>query len=66
MFVGFNKNGEDLYDTKEAAIDRAKMLIAHNGPADILVQKEEIPLWFAHLVKGTWFERFAYYRIKGD
>lgn len=36
-----------------------------NTNGKIMVQKN-IPLWFAHLIKGTWFERLAYYELKND
>jgi hypothetical protein len=46
MFVGFDeKNGEALYDTKEAAIERAKQLRTWCGdPNDrILVSRKWAP-----------------------
>lgn len=66
-FSGFNDGGEALYDTKDAAIERAKMMHAWDGNTNgkIMVQKN-IPLWFDHLIKGTWFERLAYYELKND
>ena len=65
MFTGFDKDGDALYDTKEAAIERAKMLVAWNDNPDaqIMVQRR-VPLWFAHLVQETLFERLAYKELE--
>jgi hypothetical protein len=64
MFTGFDPiDGEPLYDTKEAALERAKQMIAWNPDLDgatIWVHKNGVPLWFAHLVRDTWFRRLAY------
>ena len=61
-FKGFNEDGEALYDTKESAIERAKMLRAcHDPETKIFVHRKHVPLWFAHLVQGTIFEKLAYY-----
>jgi len=56
MFTGFSKeDSEALYDTKESAIERAKMMKTwQNDPdAKILIHRERVPLWFAHLVSET-------------
>ena len=66
-FKGFDpKDGEPLYDTKEAAIERAKQMMAWGGDPDakILVHRKGVPLWFAHLVAETWFWRLAYTEYK--
>jgi len=66
-FVGFDKeDGEPLYDTKEAAIERARMLKKWNDPdAQLWILRDKrIPLWFAHLVRDTWFMQLAYTRIE--
>lgn len=63
MFIGFDeKDGAALYDSKESAIERAKILRAWGSDPDvkILVHREEIPLWLAHLVRGTWFQWIGY------
>jgi|HubBroStandDraft_3_1064219.scaffolds.fasta_scaffold2595296_1 hypothetical protein len=68
-FVGFDpKDGEPLYDTKEAAIERAKMMKKWDNDPDakILVHKKGIPLWFAHLVQDTWFRGLAYTELRDD
>lgn len=61
-FKGFDpEDGEPLYDTKESAIERAKMLKTWNDPeAKIFVQKKGVPLWFAHLVRETPLRFLAY------
>jgi hypothetical protein len=62
-FTGFDpKDGAALYDTKEAAIERAKMLKAWDPDPNtkIFVHRKNVPLWFAHLVRETWFQRLAY------
>jgi hypothetical protein len=59
-FIGFDKNGEALYDTKDAAIERALMMAKfRNFKGKILIQRN-VPMWFAHLVKGTIFEKLGY------
>ena len=62
MFVGFDeKDGAPLYDSKEAAIERAKMIQKwHDPDARIIVHREYIPLWLAHLVRETPFEWVGY------
>ena len=62
MFVGFDeKDGAPLYDSKEAAIERAKMMVKWTDPdAKIIVHREYIPLWLAHLVRETPFEWVGY------
>ena len=67
MFKGFDeKDGSALYDTKESAIERAKMLVAWSDDpnAKVWVQKEGIPLWLAHLVKDTPLEWIGYREAK--
>jgi len=66
-FLGFDeKDGEPLYDSKESAIDRAKMMRTwgRNPDAVIAVQRRWAPGWFAHLVRETLFEFLAYYEDK--
>jgi len=68
-FTGWDeKDGEPLYDTKEAAIERAmQMKIWDNDPdAKIMIHRKGVPLWFAHLVQETWFEWLAYTEYKDD
>lgn len=61
MFIGFDEDGADLYETKESAISRALVLKAWSKDPDIKIMvMKEVPLWFAHLVKGTWFEFLGY------
>jgi len=68
MFTGFDEDdGEPLYDSREAAIERAKQLIAWGDDPDAVImihRSKRIPLWFAHLVQGTWFERLAYIKYR--
>ena len=66
-FEGFDeKDGEPLYDTLESALERAKMLRAWDGDPDakIFVQRKRVPLWFVHLVRGTWLHRLAYKELE--
>ena len=61
MFTGFDEDGDPLFDSREAAIKFARMKVQWgNQDTKIMVQKERVPLWFAHLVKETWFEFLAY------
>lgn len=65
-FVGFDEeDGAPLYDTKEAAIERAKQMKTwgDDPKAQIWVHRKSIPLWFAHLVQETWLVRLAYTRL---
>lgn len=66
-FTGFDKDGTVLYDSKESAIERAKMLKTWGGDPDakIFIHRKKVPLWFAHLVQGTWFQGLAYEELKG-
>ncbi len=67
MFKGFDpSDGIALYDTKESAIERARMLKKWGPDPDskIMIHRKKIPLWFAHLVQGTWFEKLAYEELK--
>jgi hypothetical protein len=66
MFSGWNKDGEALYDTKQSAIERAVQMKIWDDEPDtaIMIHRQRIPLWFAHLVRETWFERLAYYEYK--
>lgn len=54
-----------IADTKDEAVARCRQMHKWNHPNDdapiVMVQRDGIPLWFAHAVKNTWFERLAYY-----
>jgi hypothetical protein len=63
VFTGFDKkDGAALFDTKESAIERAKMLVqwGDDPAARIMVHRKRVPLWLAHLVRGTFLQRLAY------
>ena len=63
MFVGFDvKDGAALYDTQASAIERAKVMIqwSDDPNAKVMVHRTKIPLWLAHLVRGTPFEWIGY------
>jgi hypothetical protein len=67
MFTGFDEeDGAPLYDTKESAIERAKMLKAWDPDPDakIFVHRKGVPLWFAHLVLDTPFQFLAYTELR--
>jgi len=66
-FTGFDeKDGSALYDTKESAIERARMLKTWDPDPNtkIMVHRKSVPLWFAHLVRGTVLEWLAYTELK--
>jgi hypothetical protein len=66
MFVGFDeKDGAALYDTKEAAIERAKMMKEWGDDPDvrIMIHRTWLPLWFAHLVSETPLAWVAYKEV---
>ena len=67
-FMGFDeKDGAPLYDTKESAIERARMMAAWNNNADgtqIFVHRTKVPLWLAHLVRDTPLRWLAYKELK--
>ena len=68
-FAGFSEeDGEPLYDTKESAIERAKMMVAWGDDPDakIFVHRKCVPLWFAHLVHDTPLQWLAYTELKED
>jgi hypothetical protein len=65
-FQGFDeKDGEPLYDTKEAAIERAKQMRTWSGEPDvqIWIHRKRVPLWFAHLIRNTPLRWLAYTRL---
>lgn len=67
MFTGFDKkDGAALYDTKESAIERARMLKKWDPDPNckIFIHRKQVPLWFAHLVQETPFQWLAYKEIK--
>lgn len=68
MFTGFDeKDGAPLFDTKESAIERAKMMRMWNNPdAKIMVHRQWVPLWLAHLVQETWFRWIGYSEYKNE
>lgn len=67
MFTGFDPNdGAPLFDTQEAATERAKMLKAWDADDDtrIFIHIKGVPLWFAHLVRDTSFWWLAYTELE--
>ncbi len=66
-FCGFDpEDGAPLYDTKEAAIERTRQLIAWGNDPDakiMVLRDKRFPLWLAHLLQGTWFEGLAYRQV---
>jgi hypothetical protein len=60
------KDGAALYDTKESAIERAKMLKAwDNDPnTKIFIHRKWVPLWFAHFVQDTPLQWIAYEELE--
>jgi len=67
-FKGFDpKDGADLYDTKEEAIARARMLIQwHGDPAidKIMVHRKRVPLWVAHLFRAIGIDWIGYKEVQ--
>ena len=66
MFVGLDtKDGAELYDTRDAAIERAKMMVqwGDDPEAKVMVHRTKIPLWLAHLVRGTRLEWIGYTEV---
>lgn len=63
MFIGFDeKDGAALYDTQEAAIERARQMIQWGDDPDakVMVHRKWVPLWIAHLVQETSLEWVGY------
>jgi len=66
-FTGFDeKDGAPLYDTKEAAIERAKQMIAWSEDLEttVFVHRKSVPLWLAHLVRETPLQWLAYTKLE--
>jgi len=64
MFVGFDpEDGAPLYDTKEAAIERARQMIqwGDDPEAKIMLRRSWIPRWLARFVRGTQFDWIGYF-----
>lgn len=69
MFVGLDpKDGAALYDTKQAAIERAKMLVSWGSDPDakIMIHRKYVPLWLAHLVQETSLEFIGYKQLESE
>ena len=67
MFVGFDKkDGSALYETQEAAIERARQMIQWGDDPDakVMVHRKWVPLWIAHLVQETSLEWVGYKEAK--
>lgn len=67
MFIGFDeKDGAALYDTQEAAIERARQMIQWGDDPDakVMVHRKWVPLWIAHLVQETSLEWVGYKEAK--
>ena len=66
MFKGFDQDGTEVYDTKEAVIERAKMLVKWDPDpnAKVMLHRKRIPLWLAHLVQGTFLEWIGYEELR--
>lgn len=64
-FVCFDPNGAAVYDTEEAAIERARQIAAFEwSEALIWVQRKYVPLWLAHLLRDTPLGFLAYREVK--
>lgn len=66
-FTGFDKkDGAALFDTKESAIERAKILKAWDSDpgTKIFVHRKRVPLWLAHLLQETPLQWLAYSELK--
>lgn len=63
MFLEIDDNGDEIYDSRESALERARMLARLHGGLTILEQRRFAPNWFAHMVRGSWFEFFAYCKV---
>lgn len=65
-FLGFDeKDGSALYDTKEAAITRAKQMKEWCGDpeVEIWIHRTWVPLWLCHLVRETSLQWIGYTRL---
>lgn len=69
-FTGFDpKDGEPLFDTRAAAIERARMMKKWDPDENtkiFILRSKKIPLWFAHLLQDTPFQWLAYRELKDD
>ena len=62
MFLGFDEKGTPLYDTRDAAIERAKQIRQYGDDPDaqILICREQVPYWLRYLVRNTRLEWIGY------
>lgn len=68
-FHGLEEDGSEIYDVKEEAIARAKMLKQWQGFDAVMIQRKWMqhdwsPGWLGRLSRGTWFEFLFYEEVK--
>jgi hypothetical protein len=65
-FTGWSDDGDACYDTKEAAIERAKQIKAWSGDErmKIFTQRKWIPTWLARLTQNTRFDWIGYEEVE--
>lgn len=62
-FKGLEDDGSEVYDTKEEALERVKMLRQWHGENLVIyVQRDWCPTWFARLFQNTPLDWIGYYK----
>lgn len=64
MFKVVNETEVEIFDTKEAAIERMKAIAAWKNIKNtgVYIKRAWCPWWFAELVQATKWDWLAYYK----
>ena len=64
-FEGFDEeDGAPLFDSKEAAIERCRMIQNWDPDAVIFIHRKGVPLWLAHLLQNTPLRWIGYKKLE--
>lgn len=68
-FKGLDEDDSEIYDLKEEAIARAKMLKQWHGAEAVMVHRKWMqhnwsPRWLGRLSRDTWFDFLFYEEVR--
>lgn len=64
MFLGIEDDDAEVYDSRESALERARMLAHLHGGLKIMEQRRFAPNWLAALVRYTPLDFLAFVEVK--
>lgn len=64
MFLEIDEEGAEIYDSRETALERARMLAYLHGGLKIMEQRRFAPNWLANLVRYTPLDFLAFVEVK--